>query len=181
MPRRAWIRIVLIAAVTAGPIDPVQCSAQVGEAAAVCRGIALCGVSGGITRARSASEGMDAQRCAFPRSRFGLVWSTNHETSATASAATEPAEQDAAVVANKAQKRRAVILIMLVAGIALTGLLLLIAAIVVRGFLREAQFQAETKRQAELKRSTDVLKEAVKDPDVAGDSLPLSERETEVT
>lgn len=99
-------------------------------------------------------------------------------------AANEPADQDQEEtdVANKAQKRRAVILIMLVAGIALTGLLLLIAAIVARGFLREAQYRAETRRQAEFKRSADVLKEAVESScNDAGDSVPLSERETEIT
>jgi hypothetical protein len=65
---------------------------------------------------------------------------------------------------------------MLVAGIALTGLLLLIAAIAVRGFLRKVARQSEAKRRAELALPPDVAAAGEVD-----ESVPFSERETEVT
>jgi hypothetical protein len=179
MPQKVLTGIVLIAALAAGLGDPVRCSGRGEDSPAARFGVSLSRIPPEITVARSASEGMELNARAFPRSCFGLVWTTIR---AQIGAATESAEQQPAEAANRQQKRRAVILVMLVAGIALTGLLLLIAAIVLRGFLREAQHRAEVKRQVELKRSAAVLKEAVeKSPEDAGDSLPLSERETEVT
>jgi hypothetical protein len=84
---------------------------------------------------------------------------------------------------SKLRQRSTIILAMLVAGIALTGLLLLIAAIVVRGFLRNVARRSEAQRGAELALPPDVATAAAEDPS-AGDvdeSVPFSERETEVT
>jgi hypothetical protein len=81
------------------------------------------------------------------------------------------------------RKRNAIILAMFVAGIALTGLLLLIAAIVARGFLRKMARQSEAKRRAELVLPPDVASSAAEGA-AAGEvdeSVPFSERETEVT
>jgi hypothetical protein len=85
--------------------------------------------------------------------------------------------------AETTRKRNTIILAMLVAGIALTGLLLLIAAIAARGFLRKMARQSEAKRRAELTLPPDVAAaaaEAVSAGDV-DESIPFSERETEVT
>ena len=77
----------------------------------------------------------------------------------------------------------ATVLAMLVAGIALTGLLLLIAAIVARGFLRKVARESEAKRRAEFALPPDVAAAAAETASAGkvDESVPFSERETEVT
>jgi hypothetical protein len=81
------------------------------------------------------------------------------------------------------RKRSTIILAMLVAGIALTGLLLLIAAIAARGFLRKMARQSEEQRRAKLTLPPDVAAAAAEAAAAGGldESVPFSERETEVT
>jgi len=96
---------------------------------------------------------------------------------APGNSATEPS----ADAKTKQQKRNTIILAMLVAGIALTGLLLVIVAIVVRGFLRKMARQSAANRRAELSLPPDVAAAAASPGDNVDESIPFSERETEVT
>lgn len=114
------------------------------------------------------------------------------DTSTAATAAGAEAENDAAAgtespaesaAESNQRKRNAIILAMLVAGIALTGLLLVIVAIVVRGFLRKMARESEAKRAAELVLPPDVAATAAEAASAGeiDESVPFSERETEVT
>lgn len=110
----------------------------------------------------------------------GVAASNSNVVTVDGAAATSESTSESAAVSNQ-RKRNAIILAMLVAGIALTGLLLLIAAIVARGFLRKMAVQSEAKRRAELALPPDVAAAAAEAAADVDESIPISERETEVT